>query len=44
MVGSKSIRTKFNAIVDIGTSFTALSDPLYTEITNSVSIMCLYYE
>jgi hypothetical protein len=44
MVGSKSISTKFNAIVDTGTSFTVLSDPMYTEITNSVSIMRLYYE
>ncbi|TVU10224.1 hypothetical protein EJB05_43738 [Eragrostis curvula] len=35
MVGSKSISTKFSAIVDSGTSFTALSDPMYTEITNS---------
>jgi hypothetical protein len=42
MVGSKSISTKFNAIVDTGTSFTALSDPMYTEITNSVSFVCLY--
>ncbi|CAD6223985.1 unnamed protein product [Miscanthus lutarioriparius] len=35
MVGSKSFNTKFNAIVDSGTSFTALSDPMYTEITSS---------
>uniref|UniRef100_A0A804QJM5 Peptidase A1 domain-containing protein n=1 Tax=Zea mays TaxID=4577 RepID=A0A804QJM5_MAIZE len=34
-VGSKSIHTKFNAIVDSGTSFTALSDPMYTQITSS---------
>lgn len=34
-VGSKSINTKFSAIVDSGTSFTALSDPMYTEITSS---------
>ena len=39
MVGSKSINAKFSAIVDSGTSFTALSDPMYTEITSSVSIM-----
>ncbi|KAK3132787.1 hypothetical protein QOZ80_6AG0527750 [Eleusine coracana subsp. coracana] len=35
LVGSKSISTKFSAIVDTGTSFTALSDPMYTEITTS---------
>ncbi|OEL35721.1 Aspartyl protease family protein 1 [Dichanthelium oligosanthes] len=35
MVGSKSINAKFSAIVDSGTSFTALSDPMYTEITSS---------
>ncbi|CAN6198752.1 unnamed protein product [Urochloa humidicola] len=35
MVGSKSIDAKFSAIVDSGTSFTALSDPMYTEITSS---------
>ncbi|CAL5073043.1 unnamed protein product [Urochloa decumbens] len=35
MVGSKSIDTEFSAIVDSGTSFTALSDPMYTEITSS---------
>ncbi|KAJ1290636.1 hypothetical protein BS78_02G259800 [Paspalum vaginatum] len=34
-VGSKSINAKFSAIVDSGTSFTALSDPMYTEITTS---------
>jgi hypothetical protein len=39
MVGSKSINAEFSAIVDSGTSFTALSDPMYTEITSSVSIM-----
>jgi hypothetical protein len=36
-VGSKSISTEFSAIVDSGTSFTALSDPMYTQITSSVS-------
>jgi hypothetical protein len=35
MVGSKPINAKFSAIVDSGTSFTALSDPMYTEITSS---------
>ncbi|KAF8701043.1 hypothetical protein HU200_033938 [Digitaria exilis] len=35
MVGSKSINARFSAIVDSGTSFTALSDPMYTEITHS---------
>ncbi|KAF8759387.1 hypothetical protein HU200_010430 [Digitaria exilis] len=35
MVGSKSINARFSAIVDSGTSFTALSDPMYTEITRS---------
>uniref|UniRef100_A0A0E0QUI6 Peptidase A1 domain-containing protein n=1 Tax=Oryza rufipogon TaxID=4529 RepID=A0A0E0QUI6_ORYRU len=34
-VGSKSISTEFSAIVDSGTSFTALSDPMYTQITSS---------
>ncbi|WVZ65740.1 hypothetical protein U9M48_015056 [Paspalum notatum var. saurae] len=34
-VGSKSINAQFSAIVDSGTSFTALSDPMYTEITTS---------
>ncbi|CAN6175185.1 unnamed protein product [Urochloa humidicola] len=35
MVGSKSIDAKFSAIVDSGTSFTAVSDPMYTQITSS---------
>ncbi|XP_062198662.1 aspartyl protease family protein 1-like [Phragmites australis] len=35
MVGTKMIFAKFSAIVDSGTSFTALSDPMYTEITSS---------
>ncbi|KAL6601659.1 hypothetical protein ACP70R_044879 [Stipagrostis hirtigluma subsp. patula] len=35
MVGTKAIPAKFSAIVDSGTSFTALSDPMYTEITSS---------
>uniref|UniRef100_A0A0D9XG71 Peptidase A1 domain-containing protein n=1 Tax=Leersia perrieri TaxID=77586 RepID=A0A0D9XG71_9ORYZ len=34
-VGAKSINTEFAAIVDSGTSFTALSDPMYTQITSS---------
>lgn len=34
-MGTKSIHTKFNAIVDSGTSFTSLSDPMYTQITSS---------
>ncbi|CAN6225302.1 unnamed protein product [Urochloa humidicola] len=34
MVGSKSIDAKFSAIVDSGTSFTAVSDPMYTQITS----------
>uniref|UniRef100_A0ACD5YD47 Uncharacterized protein n=1 Tax=Avena sativa TaxID=4498 RepID=A0ACD5YD47_AVESA len=34
-VGNKSYSTKFSAIVDSGTSFTALSDPMYTDITSS---------
>lgn len=35
MVGGKSFDTKFSAVVDSGTSFTALSDPMYTEITST---------
>ncbi|KAL6846679.1 hypothetical protein ACP4OV_024127 [Aristida adscensionis] len=35
MVGTKQIPAKFSAIVDSGTSFTSLSDPMYTEITSS---------
>ncbi|XP_062193676.1 aspartyl protease family protein 1-like [Phragmites australis] len=34
-VGSKSFNTMFSAIVDSGTSFTTLADPMYTEITSS---------
>ncbi|KAG8057609.1 hypothetical protein GUJ93_ZPchr0002g25290 [Zizania palustris] len=34
-VGGKSINTEFSVIVDSGTSFTALSDPMYTQITSS---------
>jgi len=35
MVGSKTFGSKFSAVVDSGTSFTALSDPMYTEITSN---------
>ncbi|CAM0952761.1 unnamed protein product [Alopecurus aequalis] len=35
MVGNKTYGTKFSVVVDSGTSFTALSDPMYTEITSS---------
>ncbi|XP_037435647.1 aspartyl protease family protein 1-like isoform X2 [Triticum dicoccoides] len=33
--GGKTFSTKFSAVVDSGTSFTALSDPMYTEITSA---------
>jgi hypothetical protein len=36
-VGNKTFGTKFSVVVDSGTSFTALSDPMYTEITTSVT-------
>uniref|UniRef100_A0A453LHL1 Peptidase A1 domain-containing protein n=1 Tax=Aegilops tauschii subsp. strangulata TaxID=200361 RepID=A0A453LHL1_AEGTS len=35
MAGGKTFSTKFSAVVDSGTSFTALSDPMYTEITSA---------
>ncbi|KAM0884363.1 hypothetical protein ACQ4PT_031039 [Festuca glaucescens] len=34
-VGNKTFGTKFSVVVDSGTSFTAFSDPMYTEITTS---------
>lgn len=36
-VGNSSLNYDFSAIVDSGTSFTTLADPMYTAITTSVS-------
>lgn len=36
-VGNSSIDVKFSAIVDSGTSFTSLADPMYTKLAESVS-------
>lgn len=44
MVGGKTFSTKFSAVVDSGTSFTALSDPMYTEITSAVSRFTALYQ
>lgn len=42
-VGGTTADLEFHAIFDTGTSFTYLNDPAYTQITESVSGLCIIF-
>jgi hypothetical protein len=37
VVGNKTIKAEFTVLVDSGTNFALLQDPLYTQFTETVS-------